>query len=134
MIQKDCFGIEQGKNGLECGILKRLVCRDGRCPFYKPNQQYAEDRKKYMEGEAEFRERKMPKSKQRKPFNGTKTDCFAYEQSGGGTKCRVMKVMQCMTSVCAFYKTRGKYEDDLRKYPPDRLFRKNIGGNQNYGR
>lgn len=41
-MYEDCFArVEQ------CSILKKMLCKNGECPFYKSKQQHNEDIKKY---------------------------------------------------------------------------------------
>ena len=40
----DCFAKKH-----ICTALKKMFCKDGECPFYKPQEQYDEDLKQYPE-------------------------------------------------------------------------------------
>ncbi len=41
-MYEDCFArVEQ------CSILKKMLCKNGECPFYKSKKQHSEDIKKY---------------------------------------------------------------------------------------
>lgn len=44
-MKLDCFGC--GPGGRSCKILTEMVCRKGRCSFYKANAQYQADKLKY---------------------------------------------------------------------------------------
>lgn len=41
-MYKDCFARE-----VRCSILKKMLCKNGDCPFYKSKKQHSEDIKKY---------------------------------------------------------------------------------------
>lgn len=36
----DCFA----RLELRCGVLKEMLCKHGSCPFYKPKEQYEEEK------------------------------------------------------------------------------------------
>lgn len=43
-IKADCFGYKQR----QCTILTEMLCKTtGKCPFYKTQKQFDEDREKY---------------------------------------------------------------------------------------
>ena len=39
---RDCFARTE-----QCSILKKMLCKNGDCPFYKSKKQHSEDIKKY---------------------------------------------------------------------------------------
>ena len=41
-MYKDCFARTE-----QCSILKKMLCKNGDCPFYKSKKQHKEDIKKY---------------------------------------------------------------------------------------
>lgn len=41
-MYEDCFA-----RGERCIILKQMLCKNGKCPFYKSKKQHQEDIKKY---------------------------------------------------------------------------------------
>ncbi len=41
-MYKDCFARTE-----QCSILKKMLCKNGDCPFYKSKKQHNEDIKKY---------------------------------------------------------------------------------------
>lgn len=47
-----------------------------------------------------------------------KEDCFAYKQ----IMCSVLTKLDC--DGCKFYKTKKKFEADLKKYPVDKNYNK----------
>lgn len=44
-----------------------------------------------------------------------KQDCFSYVISRN--ECTCLKTLLCRSKECPFYKTRKKFEDELKKYP-----------------
>ena len=38
----DCFARME-----QCSVLKKMLCKNGKCPFYKSKKQHQEDIKKY---------------------------------------------------------------------------------------
>ncbi len=41
-MYKDCFARME-----QCSVLKKMLCKNGECPFYKSKKQHSEDMKKY---------------------------------------------------------------------------------------
>ena len=63
-MYKDCFARME-----QCSILKKMLCKNGECPFYKSKKQHKEDMKKY------------PASDSKKPIGGGK--CGRQKKNGG---------------------------------------------------
>lgn len=47
-INKDCFAYRTSEY---CSALNKMICKNGKCSFYKSKQQHIEDREKYGAGE-----------------------------------------------------------------------------------
>lgn len=47
MKKTDCFGYSLVGGRTRCTALRNMLCRTGKCSFYKPKEQFLEERKKY---------------------------------------------------------------------------------------
>lgn len=56
MTKTDCFGYD--KMTERCMILKETVCHCDTCSFYKTQEQYRQDRERYMTTEEEYKLRR----------------------------------------------------------------------------
>lgn len=61
-MMTDCFAYIAPEG---CGALKEVICKDGKCPFYKSHRQYSDDLAKYppIDYKAE-KDKKHKKSKE----------------------------------------------------------------------
>ena len=90
MIQTDCFGYNKWRG--TCRIMCELICDGRKCSFYKTNEQYQMDRRKYS-----------PKLEQTAETNLKPVRCIETGQEFGSVKeaaycCNVSpsNITQCL--------------------------------------
>lgn len=42
-MYKDCFALAE----VQCGVLKKMMCKEGVCPFYKSKKRFKEEQQIY---------------------------------------------------------------------------------------